>query len=312
MEAEALRRLEARLESAEASRAQAHAAARRAAAEAATSQAKAAELEAGLEAAKAEVAELAGAQAAAEEEARVAKAEAKAVREKARALLGQQEEEMRRRSTLPPANGSAVAAPTSAPVLPPPGTIELPPLPSSLMEQQANGLVDWDGAAADAADGPTVVPTAAAVDGGGGGASAASGVAKGSGGGGEGSGTASGDDEMSALHRYALAQARLQAEVTQERTRRQSLEGELSAAHADLQQTRQHAVLQGEGGNMAYLRHVVAKFIEMEGTDESEALFAVIATYLQFDEAEVVRLQLSRAQRRAAARGGFLRLLRRG
>ena len=56
---------------------------------------------------------------------------------------------------------------------------------------------------------------------------------------GEGSdGVGEGIDEGSALQRLALSQARLHAELSVERIRSQTLEGELNAAQADLQQLR--------------------------------------------------------------------------
>ena len=117
-----------------------------------------------------------------------------------------------------------------------------------------------------------------------------------------------GSDEGSTLQRLALSQARLQAEISVERIRSQALEGELSAALADLQQLRQQAVLQADSQNLDYVRHVIVKFIELEGTDESDQLFEVIATVLQFEEKDVLRLVKALAERKAAARGRLSRL----
>ena len=126
---------------------------------------------------------------------------------------------------------------------------------------------------------------------------------------GEGSdGVGEGSDEGSALQRLALSQARLHAELSVERIRSQTLEGELNAAQADLQQLRHQAVLQADSQNLDYVRHVIVKFIELEGSDESEQLFEVIATVLQFDEKDVLRLVKALAERKAAARGRLSRL----
>lgn len=57
--------------------------------------------------------------------------------------------------------------------------------------------------------------------------------------------------------------------------------------------------------SLAYLRHVVVNYIGLGDGEESDALFQVIATFLQFDEADVIRLQAER-QRRAAAQAGLL------
>ena len=108
--------------------------------------------------------------------------------------------------------------------------------------------------------------------------------------------------------RLALSQARLHAELSVERIRSQTLEGELNAAQADLQQLRHQAVLQADSQNLDYVRHVIVKFIELEGSDESEQLFEVIATVLQFDEKDVLRLVKALAERKAAARGRLSRL----
>ena len=105
-----------------------------------------------------------------------------------------------------------------------------------------------------------------------------------------------------------MSQARLHAELSVERIRSQTLEGELNTAQADLQQLRHQAVLQADSQNLDYLRHVIVKFIELEGSDESEQLFEVIATVLQFDEKDVLRLVKALAERKAAARGRLSRL----
>jgi hypothetical protein len=52
----------------------------------------------------------------------------------------------------------------------------------------------------------------------------------------------------------------------------------------------------------------LVKFIELEGSDESEQLFEVIATVLQFEEKDVLRLVKALAERKAAARGRLSRL----
>ena len=65
------------------------------------------------------------------------------------------------------------------------------------------------------------------------------------------------------------------------------------------------AVGQGSGGNLSYLRHVVAAYMEMDdGQVEQDALFQVIATFLQFDAPTVQRLHLAR-RRKAEAAGGL-------
>ena len=62
---------------------------------------------------------------------------------------------------------------------------------------------------------------------------------------------------------------------------------------------------QGSGGNLSYLRHVVAAYMEMDdGQVEQDALFQVIATFLQFDAPTVQRLHLAR-RRKADAAGGL-------
>ena len=71
---------------------------------------------------------------------------------------------------------------------------------------------------------------------------------------------------------------------------------------------RQQAVLQADSQNLDYVRHVIVKFIELEGTDESDQLFEVIATVLQFEEKDVLRLVKALAERKAAARGRLNRL----
>ena len=54
---------------------------------------------------------------------------------------------------------------------------------------------------------------------------------------------------------------------------------------------------------------MVRRFIELDGTQESEALFQVIATFLKFDEAEVLRLQVARRRRGWKPRGSLLGML---
>lgn len=283
----AWRRLEARLEAAEAARAKAVAAFKGASMAATEATERADEIEANLGEARLALATAEAARDAAAEEARDAKAEAKQVKLKARALLGQQEEEMRRR-TLPPGATAPLPAGGAAtngaePETPAPPQLHAPaPAPLPLPEPEPEP------------------PTGSAE---------ASDVKDGQGGPGASLLVAESADEVTALHRFATAQARMQSEVTMERSRRQTLEGELSAAQHDLHELRQQAVLETEGGkNAEYLKQVVAKFIELEGADESEALFTVIATYLQFEEDVVVRLQRARAERRAAARGRLSRL----
>ena len=275
----------------------------------------------------------------------------KQVKQKARALLGQQEEEMRRR-TLPAAASTPAAeppapdmapdmtglewtmraaaeaptmAPAMAPTMAPAQTALAAAQPARQPEGQARVVPGGVRRGADvgkdercrghAHDGAGAATSAAADGAGVGGASSAvvgkDGVVVGNGRAVLGEGSAvvgEGSDEGSALQRLALSQARLHAELSVERIRSQTLEGELNAAQADLQQLRHQAVLQADSQNLDYLRHVIVKFIELEGSDESEQLFEVIATVLQFDEKDVLRLVKALAERKAAARGRLSRL----
>ena len=282
----------------------------------------------------------------------------KQVKQKARALLGQQEEEMRRR-TLPAAASTPAAeppapdmapdmtglewtmraaaeAPTMAPAMAPTMAPAQTALAAAQPARQPEGHarvgpggvrrgadVGKDERCRGHAHDGAGAATSAAADGAGvGGASSAvvgkDGAVVGNGRAvmvegsavlGEGSdGVGEGSDEGSALQRLALSQARLHAELSVERIRSQTLEGELNAAQADLQQLRHQAVLQADSQNLDYLRHVIVKFIELEGSDESEQLFEVIATVLQFDEKDVLRLVKALAERKAAARGRLSRL----
>ena len=275
----------------------------------------------------------------------------KQVKQKARALLGQQEEEMRRR-TLPAAASTPAAeppapdmapdmtglewtmraaaeaptmAPAMAPTMAPAQTALAAAQPARQPEGHARVVPGGVRRGADvgkdercrghAHDGAGAATSAAADGAGVGGASSAVVGKDGAVVGdtravmGEGSdGVGEGIDEGSALQRLALSQARLQAELSVERIRSLTLEGELNAAQADLQQLRHQAVLQADSQNLDYLRHVIVKFIELEGSDESEQLFEVIATVLQFDEKDVLRLVKALAERKAAARGRLSRL----
>ena len=282
----------------------------------------------------------------------------KQVKQKARALLGQQEEEMRRR-TLPAAASTPAAeppapdmapdmtglewtmraaaeapnmAPAMAPTMAPAQTALAAAQPTRPPEGQARVVPGGvrrgadvgkdEGCRGHAHDGAGAATSATADGAGVGGARSAvvgkDGAVVGNGRAvmvegsavlGEGSdGVGEGSDEGSALQRLALSQARLHAELSVERIRSQTLEGELNAAQADLQQLRHQAVLQADSQNLDYLRHVIVKFIELEGSDESEQLFEVIATVLQFDEKDVLRLVKALAERKAAARGRLSRL----
>jgi len=278
----------------------------------------------------------------------------KQVKQKARALLGQQEEEMRRR-TLPAAASTPAAeppapdmapdmtglewtmraaaeAPTMAPAMAPAQTALATAQSARQPEGQARVVPGGVRRGADvgkdercrghAHDGAGAATSATADGAGVGGARSAvvgkDGAVVGNGRAvmvegsavlGEGSdGVGEGSDEGSALQRLALSQARLHAELSVERIRSQTLEGELNAAQADLQQLRHQAVLQADSQNLDYVRHVIVKFIELEGSDESEQLFEVIATVLQFDEKDVLRLVKALAERKAAARGRLSRL----
>lgn len=278
----------------------------------------------------------------------------KQVKQKARALLGQQEEEMRRR-TLPAAASTPAAeppapdmapdmtglewtmraaaeAPTMAPAMAPAQTALATAQPTRQPEGHARVVPGGVRRGADvgkdercrgyAHDGAGAATSATADGAGVGGARSAvvgkDGAVVGNGRAvmvegsavlGEGSdGVGEGSDEGSALQRLALSQARLHAELSVERIRSQTLEGELNAAQADLQQLRHQAVLQADSQNLDYVRHVIVKFIELEGSDESEQLFEVIATVLQFDEKDVLRLVKALAERKAAARGRLSRL----
>ena len=271
----------------------------------------------------------------------------KQVKQKARALLGQQEEEMRRR-TLPAAASTPAAeppapdmapdmtglewtmraaaeAPNMAPAMAPAQTALAAAQPTRQPEGHARVVPGGVRRGADvgkdercrgyAHDGAGAATSAAADGAGVGGASSAvvgkDGVVVGNDRAVLGEGSAvvgEGSDEGSALQRLALSQARLHAELSVERIRSQTLEGELNAAQADLQQLRHQAVLQADSQNLDYVRHVIVKFIELEGSDESEQLFEVIATVLQFDEKDVLRLVKALAERKAAARGRLSRL----
>lgn len=278
----------------------------------------------------------------------------KQVKQKARALLGQQEEEMRRR-TLPAAASTPAAeppapdmapdmtglewtmraaaeAPTMAPAMAPAQTALATAQSARQPEGQARVVPGGVRRGADvgkdercrghAHDGAGAATSATADGAGVGGARSAvvgkdgadvgngrAVMVEGSAVLGEGSdGVGEGSDEGSALQRLALSQARLHAELSVERIRSQTLEGELNAAQADLQQLRHQAVLQADSQNLDYVRHVIVKFIELEGSDESEQLFEVIATVLQFDEKDVLRLVKALAERKAAARGRLSRL----
>ena len=57
--------------------------------------------------------------------------------------------------------------------------------------------------------------------------------------------------------------------------------------------------------SIAYLRHVVVSYLALGDGDESAALFQVIATFLQFDEEQILKLQRVR-QQKAAAQGSLL------
>eukprot|EP00966_Prymnesium_polylepis_P009014 207918-Prymnesium_polylepis.1 len=60
------------------------------------------------------------------------------------------------------------------------------------------------------------------------------------------------------------------------------------------------------GTNLAYLRHVLIRYLALgDAEEEGGALFQVIATFLQFDEADIFKLQSVR-QRKAAAQAGIL------
>ena len=275
----------------------------------------------------------------------------KQVKQKARALLGQQEEELRRR-TLPAGLPTPLTAAASTPAAEPPAPDMAPDMtglewtmraaaeaptmasaqtaltaaqPARPPEGHARVVPGGVRRGADvgkdercrghAHDGAGAVTSAAADGAGVGGASSAVVGKDGAVVGdtravmGEGSdGVGEGIDEGSALQRFALSQARLQAELSVERIRSLTLEGELNAAQADLQQLRHQAVLQADSQNLDYVRHVIVKFIELEGSDESEQLFEVIATLLQFDEKDVLRLAKALAERKAAARGRLSRL----
>ena len=370
-----VRGLEARVEAAEAARAQLASSWKAAAAAAAKELRRAEEAEAALAEARQALATAEAAREEAAAEAREAKAEAKQVKQKARALLGQQEEEMRRR-TLPagmptPLPPAAPPAPDMAPNMAPDMTglewtmraaAEAPNMAPRVpnMAPDMTGL-EWTMRAA--AEAPNMAPAqtalvavqqarpgavlahngavlahngavlaqharpggvrrvadaATSAAAGGAGVGGASSAVVGTDGAVTGEDRAvvgddravvsEGSDEGSTLQRLALSQARLQAEISVERIRSQALEGELSAALADLQQLRQQAVLQADSQNLDYVRHVIVKFIELEGTDESDQLFEVIATVLQFEEKDVLRLVKALAERKAAARGRLSRL----
>ena len=343
-----VRGLEARVEAAEAARAQLASSWKAAAAAAAKELRRAEEAEAALAEARQALATAEAAREEAAAEAREAKAEAKQVKQKARALLGQQEEEMRRR-TLPagmptPLPPAAPPAPDMAPNMAPDMTglewtmraaAEAPnmaPAQTALVavQQARPGAVLAHNGAVLAHNGAVlaqharpggvrrVADAATSAAAGGAGVGGASSAVVGTGGavmgvdravvGEDRAVVSEGSDEGSTLQRLALSQARLQAEISVERIRSQALEGELSAALADLQQLRQQAVLQADSQNLDYVRHVIVKFIELEGTDESDQLFEVIATVLQFEEKDVLRLVKALAERKAAARGRLSRL----
>ena len=343
-----VRGLEARVEAAEAARAQLASSWKAAAAAAAKELRRAEEAEAALAEARQALATAEAAREEAAAEAREAKAEAKQVKQKARALLGQQEEEMRRR-TLPagmptPLPPAAPPAPNMAPNMAPDMTglewtmraaAEAPnmaPAQTALVavQQARPGAVLAHNGAALAYNGAVlaqharpggvrrVADAATSAAAGGAGVGGANSAVVGTDGAVMGEDRAvvgedravvsEGSDEGSTLQRLALSQARLQAEISVERIRSQALEGELSAALADLQQLRQQAVLQADSQNLDYVRHVIVKFIELEGTDESDQLFEVIATVLQFEEKDVLRLVKALAERKAAARGRLSRL----
>ena len=343
-----VRGLEARVEAAEAARAQLASSWKAAAAAAAKELRRAEEAEAALAEARQALATAEAAREEAAAEAREAKAEAKQVKQKARALLGQQEEEMRRR-TLPagmptPLPPAAPPAPNMAPNMAPDMTglewtmraaAEAPnmaPAQTALVavRQARPGAVLAHNGAVLAHNGAVlaqharpggvrrVADAATSAAAGGAGVGGASSAVVGTDGAVTGEDRAvvgddravvsEGSDEGSTLQRLALSQARLQAEISVERIRSQALEGELSAALADLQQLRQQAVLQADSQNLDYVRHVIVKFIELEGTDETDQLFEVIATVLQFEEKDVLRLVKALAERKAAARGRLSRL----
>ena len=58
-------------------------------------------------------------------------------------------------------------------------------------------------------------------------------------------------------------------------------------------------------GNLAYLKQVIERYIRMDDGEDSDALFQVIATFLQFDATTVEDLQRAR-QRKAAAQRSIL------
>ena len=311
-----LQHLKASLQEAEAACAKAQAAERAARAEATQTATRIDELEEKISALRIELNLEVEAKEMAASAARDAKAEVKAVRQRARALLEQQEEEFRRRPRYP-ATTADFCTPKSTSLQPSGGTIEsdhsnigseccadgedtkLVSMTENLgarverahkTDAQANSkMKEANGIAklqtpAQPRNGvnPTLPPTSLI--------------------------SPPPEGELHALHKYATAQARLQTELSKEMSRREALEGELQAVQTELQTLQQRAVLQAEGNNMEYLRHVISKYIEMDGMDESEALFQVIATYLQFKEADVIRLHLARERRKAAMRGGFFRL----
>ena len=80
------------------------------------------------------------------------------------------------------------------------------------------------------------------------------------------------------------------------------MEARLQETEAALQRAQQG---KATTANLAHLKQVVEKYIAMDDGEETDALFQVIATFLQFDAATVEALQRAR-QRKAAAQRGLM------
>eukprot|EP00908_Phaeocystis_cordata_P022334 Transcript_4756.p9 GENE.Transcript_4756~~Transcript_4756.p9 ORF type:complete len:132 (+),score=73.95 Transcript_4756:695-1090(+) len=98
------------------------------------------------------------------------------------------------------------------------------------------------------------------------------------------------------------AAERLRGTVEEQKRLCAAVEARLQETEAALQRAQQG---KATTANLAHLKQVVEKYIAMDDGEETDALFQVIATFLQFDAATVEELQRAR-QRKAAAQRGLM------
>ena len=236
------------------------------------------------------------------EEAREAKAQLVSVKAKARALLEEQEQQMRRRKPTQSQQTPATVAPITngsgndASDLPPFQSPWQPPALSAACARNAEACSSAAAANPAAANPPAACFTSTALHSAPAGAPAGAPAAE-----------ASAVDEVAAVRRYALAQARLEADLSQQAAQRAALEENVTRLEAELSAMRQNAVLHAEGSaNLGYLKHVLLALLEPKDGRDEGPLLQVVFTFLQFSEAEVARVCAARAN--TADRGGGGRL----